>query len=180
MDPCAAPKEDFYSTGVQTEARVADSLDTIRARGMLVASSSGAVELWVLDKNETFIGSKFYKVLGCGTHAVRGNKDFCIKIRDLVQQMVLNPDRVRTVEFYWGYPCPKAASTFLPPWLDIFGREKSLSPVIRSDCFPCGHQECKLCPQHSCTLLGRHWAVGWDHQVSHRILPTEPLLRVSP
>ena len=43
------------------EARVADSLDTIRARGMLAASSSGAVELWVLDKNETFIGSKFYK-----------------------------------------------------------------------------------------------------------------------
>lgn len=37
------------------------SLDTIRARGILVASSSGAVELWALDENETLTGSKFYK-----------------------------------------------------------------------------------------------------------------------
>ena len=37
------------------------SLDTIRARGILVASSPGAVDLWALAENETLVGSKFYK-----------------------------------------------------------------------------------------------------------------------
>ena len=48
--------------------------------------------------------------------------------------------------------------TFLPLWLGILSRRESLSLVMRSDYFPCGHQECKLCPQHSCTLPGHHWA----------------------
>ncbi|XP_059997876.1 uncharacterized protein LOC132515484 [Lagenorhynchus albirostris] len=64
----------------------------------------GAVELWELDENETLIVSKFCKykhydimstvsVLSSGTQAVSGRKDFCIKVLDLAQQMVLNSYR---------------------------------------------------------------------------------------
>uniref|UniRef100_A0A2I3GVJ3 Methylosome protein WDR77 n=2 Tax=Catarrhini TaxID=9526 RepID=A0A2I3GVJ3_NOMLE len=85
-DPCAAPNEGFCSAGVQTEAGVAD-LTWVGERGILVASDSGAVELWELDENETLIVSKFCKyehddivstvsVLSSGTQAVSGSKDF--------------------------------------------------------------------------------------------------------
>uniref|UniRef100_H2N6E0 Methylosome protein WDR77 n=1 Tax=Pongo abelii TaxID=9601 RepID=H2N6E0_PONAB len=84
-DPCAAPNEGFCSAGVQTEAGVAD-LTWVGERGILVASDSGAVELWELDENETLIVSKFCKyehddivstvsVLSSGTQAVSGSKD---------------------------------------------------------------------------------------------------------
>uniref|UniRef100_A0A2K5IAQ0 Methylosome protein WDR77 n=1 Tax=Colobus angolensis palliatus TaxID=336983 RepID=A0A2K5IAQ0_COLAP len=87
-DPCAAPNEGFCSAGVQTEAGVAD-LTWVGERGILVASDSGAVELWELDENETLIVSKFCKyehddivstvsVLSSGTQAVSGSKDFCL------------------------------------------------------------------------------------------------------
>ena len=97
-------------------------LDTIRARGILVASSPGAVDLWALAENETLVGSKFYKyeqmtlcyrVLGCGTKAVRGNKDFCIKIRDLAQQVVLNPDRAHSGRVTCIAASPHKDSMFL-------------------------------------------------------------------
>ncbi|KAF3819504.1 hypothetical protein GH733_015013 [Mirounga leonina] len=81
-DPCAAPNEGFCSAGVQTEAGVAD-LTWVGDRGILVASDSGAVELWELDENETLIVSKFCKyehddivstvsVLSSGTQAHQG------------------------------------------------------------------------------------------------------------
>ncbi|CAO2599598.1 Methylosome protein 50 [Lemmus lemmus] len=102
-DPSAAPNEGFCSAGVQTEAGVAD-LTWVGDKGILVASDSGAVELWELDENETLIVSKFCKyehddivstvtVLSSGTQAVSGSKDFCIKIWDLAQQMSLNSYR---------------------------------------------------------------------------------------
>ncbi|XP_059975913.1 methylosome protein WDR77-like [Mesoplodon densirostris] len=65
------------------------------------APAPRAVELWKLDENETLSVSKFCKykhddimstvsVLSSGTKAVSGSKDFCIKVWDFAQQMVLN------------------------------------------------------------------------------------------
>lgn len=86
------------------------NLTWIGDRGILVASDPGAVELWELDENETLIVSKFCKyehddivstvsVLSSGAHAVSGSKDFCIKVWDLAQQMVLNSYRGECIFF---------------------------------------------------------------------------------
>uniref|UniRef100_A0A8D1DZ36 Methylosome protein WDR77 n=1 Tax=Sus scrofa TaxID=9823 RepID=A0A8D1DZ36_PIG len=122
-DPCAAPNEGFCSAGVQTEAGVAD-LTWVGDRGILVASDSGAVELWELDENETLIVSKFCKyehddivssvsVLSSGTQAVSGSKDFCIKVWDLAQQMVLNSYRAHSGQVTCVAASPHKDSVFL-------------------------------------------------------------------
>ncbi|XP_076976031.1 methylosome protein WDR77 isoform X2 [Tamandua tetradactyla] len=122
-DPCAAPNEGFCSAGVQTEAGVAD-LTWVGDRGILVASDSGAVELWELDENETLIVSKFCKyehddivstvgVLSSGTQAVSGSKDFCIKVWDLVQQTVLNSYRGHSGQVTCVATSPHKDSVFL-------------------------------------------------------------------
>ncbi|KAM9243840.1 methylosome protein WDR77 isoform 2-T2 [Dugong dugon] len=122
-DPCSAPNEGFCSAGVQTEAGVAD-LSWVGDKGILVASDSGAVELWELDENETLIVSKFCKyehddivstvsVLSSGTQAVSGSKDFCIKIWDLVQQMVLNSYRAHSGQVTCVAASPHKDSMFL-------------------------------------------------------------------
>uniref|UniRef100_A0A8C6QAX9 Methylosome protein WDR77 n=1 Tax=Nannospalax galili TaxID=1026970 RepID=A0A8C6QAX9_NANGA len=87
-DPCAAPNEGFCSAGVQTAAGVAD-LTWVGDKGILVASDSGAVELWY------------------------GSKDFCIKIWDLVQQMVLNSYRAHAGQVTCVAASPHKDSVFL-------------------------------------------------------------------
>ncbi|XP_006899343.1 PREDICTED: methylosome protein 50 isoform X1 [Elephantulus edwardii] len=122
-DPCSAPNEGFCSAGVQTEAGVAD-LTWVGDRGILVASDSGAVELWELDENETLIVSKFCKyehddivstvsVLSSGTQAVSGSKDFCIKVWDLAQQTVLNSYRAHSGQVTCVAASPHKDSMFL-------------------------------------------------------------------
>ena len=86
--------------------------------------STGAVELWELDENETLIVSKFCKyehddivstvsVLSSGTHAVSGSKDFCIKVWDLAQQMVLNSYRAHSGQVTCVAASPHKDSVFL-------------------------------------------------------------------
>ncbi|PNI27397.1 WDR77 isoform 3, partial [Pan troglodytes] len=120
---CAAPNEGFCSAGVQTEAGVAD-LTWVGERGILVASDSGAVELWELDENETLIVSKFCKyehddivstvsVLSSGTQAVSGSKDICIKVWDLAQQVVLSSYRAHAAQVTCVAASPHKDSVFL-------------------------------------------------------------------
>ncbi|KAJ7427915.1 Methylosome protein 50 [Willisornis vidua] len=102
-DPRRAPSEGFCTAGVQTEAGVAD-LCWVADRGILVASDSGAVELWELEENETLIVNKFCKyehddittsvsVLAGSTQAVSGGRDFCVKVWDIPEQTVLHSYR---------------------------------------------------------------------------------------
>ncbi|XP_012514465.1 PREDICTED: methylosome protein 50 [Propithecus coquereli] len=228
-DPCAAPNEGFCSAGVQTEAGVAD-LTWVGDRGILVASDSGAVELWELDENETLIVSKFCKyehddivstvsVLSSGTQAVSGSKDFCIKVWDLVQQMVLNSYRGCNASGYlptslaWH---PQQSEVF------VFGDENGTVSLVDTKSTSCAlssavHSQCvtglvfsphsipflaSLSEDCSLAVLDSNlsevfrsrahrdfvrdatWSplnhsllttVGWDHQVIHHIVPTEPL-----
>nr|XP_027796033.1 methylosome protein 50 isoform X1 [Marmota flaviventris] len=270
-DPCAAPNEGFCSAGVQTEAGVAD-LTWVGDRGILVASDSGAVELWELDENETLIVSKFCKyehddivssvsVLSSGTQAVSGSKDFCIKIWDLAQQIVLNSYRAHAGQvtcvaasphkdsmflscsednriLLWDTRSPKPASQigcnapgYLPTSLAwhpqqsevfVFGDENgtvslvdtknascSLSSAVHSQCvtglvfsphsvpfLASLSEDCSLAVldsslsevfrsrAHRDFVRDATWSplnhsllttVGWDHQVIHHIVPTEPL-----
>ncbi|KAB1274591.1 Methylosome protein 50 [Camelus dromedarius] len=249
-DPCAAPNEGFCSAGVQTEAGVAD-LTWVGDRGILVASDSGAVELWELDENETLIVSKFCKyehddivstvsVLSSGTQAVSGSKDFCIKVWDLAQQMVLNSYRAHSGQvtcvtasphkdsmflscsednriLLWDIRCPKpasqiagcSASGYLPTSLAwhpqqsevfVFGTACRQGPgsapflaSVSEDCslavLDSGLSEVFRSRAHRDFVRDATWSplnhsllttVGWDHQVIHHILPTEPLPEPGP
>ncbi|XP_028925614.1 methylosome protein 50 [Ornithorhynchus anatinus] len=122
-DPCAAPNEGFCSAGVQTEAGLAD-LTWVADRGILVASDSGAVELWELDENETLIVSKFCKyehddivtsvsALTPSLQAVSGSKDFCVKVWDLAQQTVLNSYRAHSGQVTCVAASPHQDAVFL-------------------------------------------------------------------
>ncbi|XP_061039690.1 methylosome protein WDR77 isoform X2 [Eubalaena glacialis] len=275
-DPCAAPNEGFCSAGVQTEAGVAD-LTWVGDRGILVASDSGAVELWELDENETLIVSKFCKyehddivstvsVLSSGTQAVSGSKDFCIKVWDLAQQMILNSYRAHSGQvtcvaasphkdsvflscgednriLLWDTRCPKpasqmgcSASGYLPASLAwhpqqsevfVFGDENGTVSLVDTKSASCAlssavHSQCVtglVFSPHSAPFLASvsedcslavldsglsevfrsrahrdfvrdaTWSplnhsllttVGWDHQVIHHIVPTEPLPEPGP
>eukprot|EP00069_Balaena_mysticetus_P010620 bmy_20746T0 len=249
-DPCAAPNEGFCSAGVQTEAGVAD-LTWVGDRGILVASDSGAVELWELDENETLIVSKFCKyehddivstvsVLSSGTQAVSGSKDFCIKVWDLAQQMILNSYRAHSGQvtcvaasphkdsvflscgednriLLWDTRCPKpasqmgcSASGYLPASLAWHPQQSEVfvfgtvlcrqgpdgAPFLASvseDCslavLDSGLSEVFRSRAHRDFVRDATWSplnhsllttVGWDHQVIHHIVPTEPLPEPGP
>uniref|UniRef100_A0A8D0DHZ5 Methylosome protein WDR77 n=1 Tax=Salvator merianae TaxID=96440 RepID=A0A8D0DHZ5_SALMN len=122
-DPSKAPNEGFCSAGVQTEAGIAD-LKWIADKGILVASDSGALELWELDENETLIVNKFCKyehdnivttvsVLANNTQAVSGSKDFSVKVWDVPQQTVLNTYRAHTGQVACVASCPGKDTIFL-------------------------------------------------------------------
>ncbi|KAM9689360.1 methylosome protein WDR77 isoform 2-T2 [Trichechus inunguis] len=193
-DPCSAPNEGFCSAGVQTEAGVAD-LTWVGDKGILVASDSGAVELWELDENETLIVSKFCKyehddivstvgVLSSGTQAVSGSKDFCIKVWDLVQQMVLNSYRAHSgqVTCVAASPhkdsmflsCSEAVmplSTFLPHWLGIPSKVKPLSLVMRMGLSPLWTRRMQVMPLAQ--LCTPSVSPGWCSP--HTVFPSWPL-----
>uniref|UniRef100_A0A8C0H138 Methylosome protein WDR77 n=1 Tax=Chelonoidis abingdonii TaxID=106734 RepID=A0A8C0H138_CHEAB len=106
-DPEWAPNEGFCSTGVQTEAGVAD-LKCVADKGILVASDSGAVDLWELDENETLI-----VIFTNATQAVSGSKDFCVKVWDIPQQTVLHSYRAHSSPVTCVASCPGKDTVFL-------------------------------------------------------------------
>ncbi|MBN3303367.1 MEP50 protein, partial [Amia calva] len=106
-DPKEAPNEGFCSAGVQTEAGVAD-VKWVSEKGILVASDSGAVEMWELAEDETLIVSKFCRhehddivtsisPMAREGHAVSGSMDCWIKVWDLAQESVLNMYNARAL-----------------------------------------------------------------------------------
>ncbi|XP_030076905.1 methylosome protein WDR77 [Microcaecilia unicolor] len=122
-DPSMAPNEGFCCAGVQTEAGVANAA-WVSNQGILVASDSGAVELWEMAENETLIVNKFCKyehddivttvsVLALDTQAVSGSKDLCVKVWDLAQGAVLNTYRAHSSQVTCVASCPGKETIFL-------------------------------------------------------------------
>ncbi|XP_076125273.1 methylosome protein WDR77 [Alosa pseudoharengus] len=106
-DPKQAPNEGFCKAGVQTDAGVTQAL-WVSEKGILVASDSGAVELWELAEDERLLMSRFSKqehdhvVTGISTtaartHAVSSSMDCSIKVWDLSQQTVINTYHAHTM-----------------------------------------------------------------------------------
>ncbi|CAB1314992.1 unnamed protein product [Coregonus sp. 'balchen'] len=60
-DPKQSPNEGFCKAGVQTEAGVTEA-KWVSERGVLVASDSGAVELWDLVEDESLLVNRFTKL----------------------------------------------------------------------------------------------------------------------
>uniref|UniRef100_A0AAZ3R3A7 Methylosome protein WDR77 n=1 Tax=Oncorhynchus tshawytscha TaxID=74940 RepID=A0AAZ3R3A7_ONCTS len=83
-DPKQSPNEGFCKAGVQTEAGVTEA-KWVSERGVLVASDSGAIELWELAEDESLLVNRFTKlehdhivtsVSPAGSnHAVSGSMD---------------------------------------------------------------------------------------------------------
>uniref|UniRef100_A0A8D0GK05 Methylosome protein WDR77 n=1 Tax=Sphenodon punctatus TaxID=8508 RepID=A0A8D0GK05_SPHPU len=121
-DPSRAPNEGFCSAGVQTEAGIAD-LKWVADKGIIVASDSGAVELWELDENEKLIVNKFCKYehddivttvsVFSGTQVVSGSKDFSVKVWDIPQQTVVNSYRAHSGQVSCVSACPGKDTVFL-------------------------------------------------------------------
>ncbi|XP_036387433.1 methylosome protein 50 [Megalops cyprinoides] len=99
-DPRQSPNEGYCTAGVQTEAGVSEA-KWLSERGILVASDSGAVELWELAEDESLMVNKFSRhehddivtsvsPTAGGGHAASGSMDSGIKMWDLAQQTVIN------------------------------------------------------------------------------------------
>ncbi|KAM5180927.1 methylosome protein WDR77 [Mantella aurantiaca] len=122
-DPLGAPTESLCTAGVQTEAGVVD-VAWVLEKGILVASDSGAVELWELLDNESLLVNKFTKyehddivtslsVFTGGSKAVSGSKDFSVKIWDLSQKIPLKSYRAHSNYVNCVSACPGKETIFL-------------------------------------------------------------------
>ncbi|XP_027550922.1 methylosome protein 50 [Neopelma chrysocephalum] len=151
-DPRRAPSEGFCTAGVQTEAGVAD-LCWLADRGILVASDSGAVELWELEENETLIVNKFCKyehddiatsvsVLAGSTQAVSGGRDFCVKVWDIPEQTVLHSYRAHSAAVTCVASCPGKDTVFLSCAEDnrtLLWDTRCPKPATRIVCSACNY-----------------------------------------
>ncbi|XP_030633455.1 methylosome protein WDR77 [Chanos chanos] len=99
-EPKLSPSEGFCKAGVQTEAGVTEA-KWVSEKGILVASDSGALELWELAEDERLLISRFSRhehdhVVSSisptaeGCHAVSGSMDCRIKVWDLSQETVVS------------------------------------------------------------------------------------------
>uniref|UniRef100_A0A3P8TIS5 Methylosome protein WDR77 n=1 Tax=Amphiprion percula TaxID=161767 RepID=A0A3P8TIS5_AMPPE len=105
-DPEQAPSEGFCKAGVQTEAGVTD-VKWVSEKGVVVASDSGALELWELAEDERLLVNRFTRhdhdhivttvspVPGASS-AITGSMDCRIKVWDLSQETVVTTYNVHT------------------------------------------------------------------------------------
>ncbi|NWV24686.1 MEP50 protein, partial [Origma solitaria] len=151
-EPRRAPSEGFCTAGVQTEAGVAD-LCWVADRGILVASDSGAVELWELEENESLIVNKFCKyehddivmsvsVLAGSSQAVSGGRDCCVKVWDIPEQTVLHCYRAHSDAVTCVASCPGKDTVFLSCAEDsriLLWDTRCPKPATRIVCSACNH-----------------------------------------
>ncbi|XP_075052337.1 methylosome protein WDR77 [Mixophyes fleayi] len=122
-DPLGAPNENLCTAGVQTEAGVTD-VAWVLEKGILVASDSGAVELWELLDNDSLLANKFAKyehddivttlsVFAGGIQAVSGSNDFSVKVWDLSQKTPLKSYKAHSGHVNCVSTCPGKETIFL-------------------------------------------------------------------
>ncbi|XP_056130176.1 methylosome protein 50 [Lampris incognitus] len=144
-DPKQAPNEGFCKAGVQTEAGVTD-VKWVSERGVLVASDSGALELWELAEDERLLVNRFTKhehdhivttvspITGASS-AVTGSMDCRIKVWDLSQETVVSTYHAHTKPLNCVSCSPIDDSLFLSCGQDgrllLWDRRKPSKPASR-------------------------------------------------
>ncbi|KAM6928386.1 methylosome protein WDR77 [Xenentodon cancila] len=146
-DPEKAPSEGFCKAGVQTEAGVTD-VKWLGEKGVIVASDSGALELWELAEDERLLMNRFTKhdhdhivttvspVTG-GSGAVTGSMDCRIKVWDLSQEAVVTTYDLHTQPVNCVACSPTDESLFLSCGQDgrvlMWDKRKPNKPASRLD-----------------------------------------------
>ncbi|XP_010879830.1 methylosome protein 50 [Esox lucius] len=148
-DPNQSPNEGFCKAGVQTEAGVTEA-KWVSERGVLVASDSGAVELWELSEDESLLVNRYTKhehdhivnsVSPAGSsHAVSGSMDCRIKVWDLSQGEVVSTYSAHSKPVTCVSCSPSDDSLFLSCGQDgrllLWDRRKPTKPASRLDLEP--------------------------------------------
>ncbi|KAL0978390.1 hypothetical protein UPYG_G00169880 [Umbra pygmaea] len=165
-DPKQSPNEGFCKAGVQTEAGISDA-KWVTERGVLVASDSGAIELWELTEDESLLVNRFTKhdhdhivssVSPAGSsHAVSGSMDCRIKVWDLSQGEVVSTYNVHSKPVTCVSCSPSDDSLFLSCGQDgrllLWDRRKPNKPASRLDLEPsCCPTSVAWHPHHRTTI----------------------------
>lgn len=146
-DPEQAPNEGFCRAGVQTEAGL-NEVKWVSEKGVVVASDSGALELWELAEDERLLVNSFTRqehddivttvspVTG-GSGAVTGSVDCRIKVWDLSQETVVTTYNVHTEPVRCVTCSPTDESLFVSCGQDgrvlMWDRRKPDKPASRID-----------------------------------------------
>ncbi|XP_068567791.1 methylosome protein WDR77 isoform X2 [Cebidichthys violaceus] len=146
-DPKQAPNEDLCKAGVQTETGVTD-VKWVSEKGVLVASDSGALELWDLAEDERLLVNRFTKhehdhivttvspVAGANG-AVTGSMDCRIKVWDLSQETAVTTYNAHTQPVSCVACSPTDESLFVSCGQDgrvlMWDRRKPNKPASRID-----------------------------------------------
>ncbi|XP_018606578.1 methylosome protein WDR77 [Scleropages formosus] len=146
QDPRQSPNEGCCSAGVQIEAGVTEAR-WVMERGILVASDSGAVELWELTEDCELIVNKFSRhehddivssisPMAGGRLAVSGSFDCCIKVWDLSQETVVNSYNAHSDSVTCVSCCPTEEALFLSAGQDgriLLWDKRKPQPATRID-----------------------------------------------
>ncbi|KAM9410225.1 methylosome protein WDR77 [Pholidichthys leucotaenia] len=165
-DPEQAPNEGFCKAGVQTEAGVTDA-KWVSEKGVVVASDSGALELWELAEDERLLVHRFTKqdhdhivttvspITG-GSSAVTGSMDCQIKVWDLSQETVVSTFRVHTQPVNYVSCSPTDDSLFISCGQDgrllLWDRRKPNKPASRIESPSCSLTTVAWHPHHRSTI----------------------------
>uniref|UniRef100_A0A3B4AX15 Methylosome protein WDR77 n=1 Tax=Periophthalmus magnuspinnatus TaxID=409849 RepID=A0A3B4AX15_9GOBI len=105
-NPEQAPNEGFCKAGVQTEAGITD-VKWLSDKDIVLASDSGALELWELTENESLLVNRWTKYehdnivtsvspMSGASGAVTGSMDYRVKVWDLSQETVVTTYHAHT------------------------------------------------------------------------------------
>ncbi|XP_068598706.1 methylosome protein WDR77-like [Brachionichthys hirsutus] len=167
-DASKAPLEDLCKAGVQTEAGVTD-VKWVSEKSIVVASDSGAVELWELAEQDGLLVNRFTKqdhdhivttvspVMGEGG-AVTGSMDCRIKVWDLSQETVVMTYSAHTQPINCVACSPMEESLFISCGQDgrvlMWDKRKPNKPASRIDVEPpmCSPTTAVWHPHHRSTI----------------------------
>lgn len=142
-----APNEGFCKAGVQTEAGITD-VKWLSDKCIILASDSGALELWELTEDERLLVNKWTKYEHdnivtsvspmCGANGtVTGSMDCKVKVWDLSQETVISTYHAHTDSVNCVVCSPTEESLFVSCGQDgrvlLWDRRKPSKPASRID-----------------------------------------------
>lgn len=146
-DPKQSPNEGFCKAGVQTEAGVSEA-KWLSENTIIVASDSGAVELWDLAGDERLLVNRFSKhehdhivtsvsATASKDHLISSSMDCSVKVWDLSQEIVVNSYGAHSMPVNCVSASPTDDSLFLSCGQDgrllLWDRRKSPKPASSID-----------------------------------------------